>query len=46
MLPEKSKYFFSPSLFLKFERDENGRIDIVGFFHQIVRKVNLYESKI
>ena len=41
-LPIKCRHFFSASTFLKFDRDEYGRIDIVAFFHSIVRKVNLF----
>ena len=42
LLPIKCRHFFSASTFLKFDRDEYGRIDIVAFFHSIVRKVNLF----
>lgn len=42
MLPIKCRHFFSASTFLKFDRDEYGRIDIIAFFHSIVRKVNLF----
>ena len=41
-LPPKCRHFFSASTFLKFDRDEYGRIDIVSFFHSIVRKVSLF----
>ncbi|CAK81725.1 unnamed protein product (macronuclear) [Paramecium tetraurelia] len=45
-LPIKCRHFFSASTFLKFDRDEYGRIDIVAFFHSIVRKVNLFQTRI
>ena len=31
---------------MKFERDEFGRIEIVPFFHYVVRKVNLFQTRI
>ena len=46
LLPPKCRHFFSASTFLKFDRDEYGRIDIVAFFHSIVRKVNLFQTRI
>lgn len=46
LLPIKCRHFFSASTFLKFDRDEYGRIDIVAFFHSIVRKVNLFQTRI
>eukprot|EP00743_Colponemidia_sp_Colp-15_P007803 GILK01008449.1.p1 GENE.GILK01008449.1~~GILK01008449.1.p1 ORF type:complete len:489 (-),score=106.96 GILK01008449.1:92-1462(-) len=46
LLPPKCRKFFTASTFLKFERDEHGRIEIVPFFHYVVRKVNLYETRI
>lgn len=46
MLPPKCRHFFSASTFLKFDRDEFGRIDILSFFHCIVRKVNLFQTRI
>ena len=46
MLPAKCHHFFSASTFLKFDRDEYGRIDIIAFFHSIVRKVNLFQTRI
>lgn len=45
-LPPKCKQFFLPSVFLKCDRDEYGRIEIVPFFHYIVRKVNLHQTRI
>ena len=45
-LPGKCQSFFSASTFLKFERDEYGRIEIVPFFHYVVRKVNLFQTRI
>ncbi|KRX07662.1 hypothetical protein PPERSA_11211 [Pseudocohnilembus persalinus] len=46
MLPIKCRHFFSASTFLKFDRDEYGRIDVIAFFHSIVRKVNLFQTRI
>jgi len=46
LLPRRSQQFFQASCFLKFERDEYGRIEIVPFFHYIVRKVNLFQTRI
>ena len=45
-LPPKCRHFFSASTFLKFDRDEYGRIDAVSFFHSIVRKVSLFQTRI
>jgi len=45
-LPPKCRQFFSASTFLKFERDEYGRIEIVPYFHYVVRKVNLFQTRI
>ena len=45
-LPPKYRQFFQPSVFLKCDRDEYGRIEIVPFFHYIVRKVNLHQTRI
>jgi len=46
LLPPKCRQFFTSSTFLKFERDEFGRIEIVPFFHYVVRKVNLFQTRI
>lgn len=45
-LPPKCRHFFSASTFLKFDRDEYGRIDAVSFFHSVVRKVSLFQTRI
>jgi len=45
-LPGKYRQFFQPSVFLKCDRDEYGRIEIIPFFHYIVRKVNLHQTRI
>lgn len=45
-LPAKCRHFFAASTFLKFDRDEYGRIDSVSFFHSVVRKVSLYQTRI
>lgn len=42
----KCRHFFSASTFLKFDRDEYGRIDVQSFFHSIVRKNNLFQTRI
>ena len=39
MFHEKSLPFFTPSTFLKFKRDSQGRISILPLFHYIMRKV-------
>lgn len=46
LLPAKCRQFFTASTFLKFERDDFGRIEIVPFFHYVVRKVNLFQTRI
>lgn len=46
ILPPKCRQFFSSSTFLKFERDEFGRIEIGPFFCYVVRKVNLFQTRI
>ena len=45
-VPVKCRHFFSASTFLKFDRDEFGRIDAISFFHSIVRKVSLLQTRI
>ena len=40
------KEFFSANVFLKFDRDRYGRIDILSFFHYLVKKNNAIENKI
>eukprot|EP01017_Pseudomicrothorax_dubius_P033347 TRINITY_DN4465_c0_g1_i7.p1 TRINITY_DN4465_c0_g1~~TRINITY_DN4465_c0_g1_i7.p1 ORF type:complete len:454 (+),score=131.29 TRINITY_DN4465_c0_g1_i7:71-1363(+) len=45
-LPPKCRQFFTASTFIKFDRDDYGRIDIVAFFHSVVRKVNLFQTRI
>ena len=42
MLPPKCQPFFTPSAFLKFDRDDYGRIDINSFIHSIARKNELF----
>jgi Ca2+-binding EF-hand superfamily protein len=43
-LSEKIQDYFSPSLFLKFEKDEKGRISIINFFQFCMRKgLNIYD---
>ena len=46
MLDPKWRQFFSPSTFLKFERDEYGRIEISQFFQYVVRKTNLLQLRL
>lgn len=38
--------FFRASTFLKFDKDKYGRIDILAFFHYVVRKTNIDENKV
>ena len=40
------KDYFRASLFLRFDRDKHGRIEILTFFHYVVRKNNIQENKI
>ncbi len=46
---EKNQMFaeyFKPSTFLKFDKDKYGRIEILSFFHYVVRKNSIEENKI
>ena len=38
--------YFKPKIFLNFEKDKYGRIEIISFFHYVVRKHNIEENKI
>lgn len=38
--------FFTATNFLKFDKDKYGRIEIVAFFHYVVRKTNIEKYKI
>jgi hypothetical protein len=38
--------FFTATTFLKFDKDKYGRIDIVSFFHYVVKKTNIEQNKI
>ena len=38
--------FFKACNFLKFDKDKYGRIDILAFFHYVVRKTNIEENKV
>lgn len=38
--------FFKATTFLKFDKDKYGRIEILAFFHYVVRKTNIEENKI
>lgn len=40
------RQFFSANTFLKFDRDKYGRIEILAFFHYLVKKTNSLENKI
>lgn len=42
----KCRGFFSASIFLKFDRDEYGRIDSMSFFSSVVRKVSLLQTRV
>ena len=46
---EKNQMFseyFKPSTFLKFDKDKYGRIEVLSFFHHVVRKNSIEENKI
>jgi serine/threonine-protein phosphatase 2A regulatory subunit B'' len=38
--------YFNALTFLKFDKDKYGRIEILAFFHYVVRKTNIEENKI
>ena len=38
--------YFKPSTFLKFYKDKYGRIEVLSFFHYVVRKNSIEENKI
>jgi serine/threonine-protein phosphatase 2A regulatory subunit B'' len=38
--------YFKANTFLKFDKDKYGRIEILAFFHYVVRKTNIEENKI
>ena len=38
--------YFRPSVFLQFDKDKYGRIELLSFFHYIFRKINCEENKI
>lgn len=40
------KQYFTACNFLKFDKDKYGRIEIVAFFHYVVRKTNIEQNKI
>ncbi|KAL5037644.1 hypothetical protein RTP6_005045 [Batrachochytrium dendrobatidis] len=44
-LDTKYAQFFKPSLFLRFSRDDQGRIDILAFFNFVLRKVSLMQAR-
>ena len=49
IVAEKAKDFseyFKASTFLKFDKDKYGRIEIIAFFHYLVRKNNIEDNKI
>lgn len=43
---DRFKKFFTPLIFMKFPRDQNGRIAILPFFTYIVRKVHINQSRV
>ncbi|KAH7831794.1 putative protein phosphatase 2 regulatory subunit b gamma [Monocercomonoides exilis] len=45
-MPPKIQTYFTPSLFLKLEKDEYGRISILTFFQFCVRKTSFFRAKI
>jgi serine/threonine-protein phosphatase 2A regulatory subunit B'' len=38
--------YFKACTFLKFDKDKYGRIEIMAFFHYVVRKTNIEENKV
>ena len=46
ILPEKQQSFFTATHFLQFEKDDQGRIDIIPLMHSIVRRNFLNELKL
>ena len=38
--------YFRPSIFLQFDKDKYGRIELLSFFHYVFRKINCEENKI
>lgn len=40
----KCRRFFSPSNFMKFEKDEQGRIAILPFYLYVMRTVSLFHT--
>ena len=38
--------YFRPSVFLQFDKDKYGRIELLSFFHYVFRKINCEENKI
>ncbi|KAJ4460405.1 putative Serine/threonine-protein phosphatase 2A regulatory subunit B'' subunit gamma [Paratrimastix pyriformis] len=45
-MPPKARAFFTATLFLQFERDEYGRINILNFFDYCMRKGTLLQAHI
>jgi serine/threonine-protein phosphatase 2A regulatory subunit B'' len=43
---EMFQEYFRPSNFLKFDKDKYGRIEIVAFFHYVIKRNNVEEMKI
>lgn len=43
---KRFKTLFSPLNFLKFDKDKYGRIEIIAFFHYLVKKTTALENKI
>ena len=49
IVAEKNQIFseyFRPSIFLQFDKDKYGRIELLSFFHYVFRKINCEENKI
>lgn len=46
MIGPSFSHFFTATTFLKFDKDKYGRIDIVCFFHYVVKKTNIEQNKI
>ncbi|KAJ1334431.1 hypothetical protein BSLG_007586 [Batrachochytrium salamandrivorans] len=45
-LGSKYEQYFKPSLFFRFSRDDQGRIDILQFFNFVLRKVSLMQTRV
>jgi serine/threonine-protein phosphatase 2A regulatory subunit B'' len=44
--PEHAAEYCNPGLFLKFYKDDHGRISIPNYFNYVLRKVSLIQNRI